>query len=154
MLIDRSQAGLRVRCECGAELEVPTIRGLRSLEQVAVEQRASRWGNRQAVLLIGLTLALVGFGVGGYKQMFPPRLPFTMEDVELDIREAKQALETAPATGALKLWNQLRDGLDTRELAAITKHRAATEQNWRWIWTLYAVGVAGLAIAASSRLVR
>ena len=56
--VDTSQAGLNVRCECGAELNVPTLRGLASLERVEAEPHAAAapakvWGPRQGLMFLG-----------------------------------------------------------------------------------------------------
>lgn len=154
VLVNRSQAGLAVQCECGAKLDVPTIRGLGSLEQVARERAASGWGNRQAVLLIGLMIAVVGFGLGGYRQLFPPKPPFTSEQLDLDMKMLGEAIQQVPANEVWQMWEGLRAGLDRSEFPAVVKHRVDVERNQRWMWTFYATGIVGLLIAASSRVIR
>jgi hypothetical protein len=47
--VEIGQAGGRVSCSCGTQLDVPTLRQLRHLPQAKVEQTQSRgsWGTRQ-----------------------------------------------------------------------------------------------------------
>jgi hypothetical protein len=153
VLVDRSQAGLAIRCACGAELEVPTIRGLRQLEQVAHREASSRWGNRQALLVIGLALAAIGFGGGAYRQFFPPQLPYTQADFERDIEAGKAAIRQAPPEQTFQYWEELRRGIDRREPAFLVQHRVRTAENRRWMWVMYALGVAGLTVAGASLFV-
>jgi hypothetical protein len=141
-------------CECGARLDVPTIRGLDSLERVTTQGPQARWGNRQAVLLIGLLIALVGFGLGGVRHAFPPKVPFTTADVERDVELGYHAIQQTPANEVWQLWERYSAGLDRREMPALTQYRVDLERNTRWIWTLYAVGALGLAIAGSSLWIR
>ncbi len=63
--VDAGQAGLSVRCQCGADLTVPTMRGLKQLEPVeapsevvAAETQQANWGARQGVVFLGLVVLL------------------------------------------------------------------------------------------------
>lgn len=61
--VETGQAGQTIRCSCGNSLEVPSIRGLRALEQVADDRpAAASWTKRKGLLFLGgamLALALV-----------------------------------------------------------------------------------------------
>jgi hypothetical protein len=155
ILVDRAQAGLMVRCECGAELEVPTIRGLSRLEQVRSTQRSARlWGNRQAILVIGLAVAAVGLGGGLFRQLFPPPYPITREQVEGEVARQKQMIQQLPLDQTFQAWDELSAGMDTGELAALVNYRQQVAENRRWMLVMYGVGALGLVIAASGYLVR
>jgi len=118
-----SQAGQQLQCECGASLEVPSMRGLAELEPVGPSpdagssaaaspdamapkrvQRTSRgrgpvWGTRQRLLLIGAVITTVGVGMGAYFHVFRPR--------QLD----------AEGLAPIQTWNVWRDlshGIDQR----------------------------------------
>jgi hypothetical protein len=56
VLIETTQAGERIRCECGAELEVPTLLEIARLERKAegtVSTEQGNWGGRQRMLFVG-----------------------------------------------------------------------------------------------------
>jgi hypothetical protein len=72
--VGTGQAGRTVRCECGTELEVPSIRGLEHLQRATPEQVESKWGARQGVLFVGLLLMALGFGAGIFFQLRRPKL--------------------------------------------------------------------------------
>jgi hypothetical protein len=63
--IDSNQAGLTVRCACGAELTVPAMRGLASLERVdrapapSQAAAATTWGARQGMMFLGGAMAVI-----------------------------------------------------------------------------------------------
>ncbi|HET6880317.1 MAG TPA: hypothetical protein VFI31_09190 [Pirellulales bacterium] len=63
--VDANQAGLTVRCACGAELAVPAMRGLATLEKVesapaaAPTSAAPAWGARQGVMFLGAAILIV-----------------------------------------------------------------------------------------------
>ena len=66
--VDANQSGLAVRCQCGAEQTVPTLRGLAALERVEAAELASAkagpsWSVRQGLIFLGLVI-LVGSLIG------------------------------------------------------------------------------------------
>ncbi len=60
-----SQAGQRLPCECGASVEVPTLRYLSELERLeeAAPEQPKSWGARQGLILLG---ALTILAAGGW----------------------------------------------------------------------------------------
>lgn len=63
--VDSSQSGLAFPCpECGTQLTVPTMRGLRELEIAGSnsDERISTWGAREGLLIIAAVLVISGFG--------------------------------------------------------------------------------------------
>src|SRR5450432_3398339 len=73
--VELGQAGEQLRCECGTNISVPTLRQLRQLPvaaEVAPAQVAKRaWGARQGAIaasLIFVGLLLMGAGVSRYSE--------------------------------------------------------------------------------------
>ena len=66
LTVEPRQAGSQLTCDCGATLEVPTLRGLQSLPRAEdrPEQTAAVWTVRQAVATAGVLLALMLFSMG------------------------------------------------------------------------------------------
>ncbi|MBI3838225.1 MAG: hypothetical protein HY288_09875 [Planctomycetia bacterium] len=67
--VSASQAGQTVRCSCGAQLEVPTLRGLRELplsDAPADAKRPSNWENRQRAIFSLVLISLCALALGGY----------------------------------------------------------------------------------------
>ena len=59
--VDRAQAGQTIQCECGADVEVPTLLGLRSLEMIEEESPTttrSGWGVPQGLTIVGGVITL------------------------------------------------------------------------------------------------
>jgi hypothetical protein len=72
-----SMAGESVRCECGTELEVPTLRGLRQLtpEPASAGRRARSWNDRQRVTFVFVVAGLAAAALAGYQAYSLPALP-------------------------------------------------------------------------------
>ena len=69
LTVDVSQAGRQLACRCGATLEVPSLRAIRSLETVAdrsAKPARRSWNPTRGVLFaVGLVLVLAGLIVAG-----------------------------------------------------------------------------------------
>jgi hypothetical protein len=154
VLVDRSQAGILVTCECGQSLETPTIRGLAQLEQVtqAPSKGASSWSGRHGLMLVGLALAAIGLGWGAYRQFYPPPYPFSERIVSQDIADGEMLLDRAPLAETWKLWETFREGIDRNEMPQLAIYQALVAENRRWMWVMYALGGAGLLLAAAALL--
>jgi len=59
--VTAAQAGQRLTCACGRGIDVPTLRGLQSLERTGGDTAPAprRWGARQGLLFLGTAIALV-----------------------------------------------------------------------------------------------
>ncbi|MEX2172496.1 MAG: hypothetical protein WD851_24455 [Pirellulales bacterium] len=66
LTVEPRQAGSQVTCDCGARLDVPTLRGLQALPQAEtrVEKSTAVWTLRQAVVTVGVLVSLVLFAAG------------------------------------------------------------------------------------------
>ena len=159
-----SQAGQQLQCECGAALEVPSMRGLAELERVgpspeavpsaparptaptsqtaqkeerrSTQRRAPVWGTRQRLLLIGAVIATVGVGMGTYFYEFRPRL------VDAELMGPVQSW---------KLWRDLSHGIDQRPPweSAYLQFLAGYH---RWMIVAGAITGTGVIVMASSLL--
>jgi hypothetical protein len=64
--VETGQAGQTIRCTCGNSVEVPSIRGLRTLEPLADERpAASTWTKRKGLLFLGAALSIGGLIAAG-----------------------------------------------------------------------------------------
>lgn len=76
--VSTRHAGQTIRCQCGAELEVPTLRGLAELERAEPDGRTTRdaWENRHRVIFAFVVGAVVCFGLAAYMAV---RMPAKIE---------------------------------------------------------------------------
>src|SRR6476660_2602728 len=57
--VETGQAGQTIRCSCGTSVEVPSIRGLRTLEPLADEPpAAATWTTRKGFLFLGAAISI------------------------------------------------------------------------------------------------
>ncbi len=75
--VEIGQAGGRITCSCGAQLDVPPLRKLRHLPPVVVEEHrpAPRWGVRQGVMTASLIVAAVLAAAGIWSWASQPSVP-------------------------------------------------------------------------------
>jgi hypothetical protein len=143
--VDRSQAGLRVHCECGRIQDVPTIRGLAALEsRIEAEPAAKRtWGAGQAVVFLGLAIALIAGMTALYCQLFPPTNPVELASPD----RFAQVFDKLTPAASYELWNVLSQGLDRTEHPLVVRFRDHLERHQRWTKVAWGVSAAGLLTA-------
>ncbi|HEY1601064.1 MAG TPA: hypothetical protein VGG64_15785 [Pirellulales bacterium] len=116
IVVDRSQAGLTARCRCGADIAIPTLRGLEQLQRYTPtdEKTPSVWGPRQATFFLGgliAGLALVAMvGLWLTRPVFPQdKVASIMANEEKSVANIEQLslLET------FELWEREKNGGDT-----------------------------------------
>jgi hypothetical protein len=148
--VDVSQAGTRVRCTCGADLEVPTLRGLKRLAQAVPEAAGkvavgaeSPWGARQRVAFIGALLFVIGVATAlGCFYTRPPQI------IEVDVAQY-------PPLAALDLWLSLKAGIDLPPNRMEMVKQARLEMvrlHDRWTIAGLVLAVFGVALAAGAIL--
>ncbi len=110
--VDRSQAGLQTECECGARLEVPTMRGLADLETVdapAAEAEATAdkggWGPPQGLMFLGGLILCIGLAAVAYVYPGRPHIVFDTVGLHRDIGSLNPEM-------SWQLWQELRQGLN------------------------------------------
>ncbi len=140
--VDAAQAGSRVRCACGAELEVPTLLHLKRLEKVAPADRADEtseatWGARQRLALAGAVLSFAGIVLAAWCFATRPRIV----DVAM-----------YPPFAALQLWESLKLGVDVPPSVFEMAMFAKLEQHHRWTVVGLVVAVLGALLMSGSLL--
>lgn len=156
--VDVSQAGRQLVCRCGATLEVPSLRAIRSLETAAetagqVPKRS--WNpTRGVVFALGLVIALVGLAaaaVTGFNWLNakippPPTVDYQGLSAEVD------ALVPVAAWDA---WLDLRDnGLGAYVPPAKFMVELSLQRMWRVIVGGFVVLAVGLVMVVGSMLMR
>lgn len=141
--VDLAQAGNRIHCECGAELEVPTLLHLKRLERAvpadsAATVEGATWGARQRIALAGAVFSLAGIFFAAWCFTTRPRI--------LDVAEY-------PPMAALRLWESLKMGIDLPpsglEMAMFNK----LEWHHRWTVVGLIVAVLGALVMCASLLI-
>lgn len=156
--VGRAQAGLTVSCTCGRELDVPTQRGLEELEPaepVAERTSQSSWGPAQALLALGLLIAVVSGSWATFRYVVPPQEnPFVINP-----KANREIIDRLSLTQTFKFWELARDDInaefdpfaDSAEQMA-TSYKFSYRDYWRWTWFFFGLAAAGLILAASGPL--
>lgn len=133
--IQSRQAGQRVRCTCGIEIEVPTMLALSTLRQVEERPPPQRtefvWGLRQRLLLVGGLVCLAGLIAAATLWITRPK----RDDVS----------KYSPAK-AMELWYSLNRGIAASPTLAEHQSIVASEWHFRWLIVAGVVALAGLLL--------
>lgn len=161
--VEPRQAGERVACACGDQLEAPPLRKMRELPpapDAADDRRGGGWSYRQGVLTAGLILASLFAAIGGYFWRSEPAPP---SEFDGDVRTAAVArdLDRWTPKFAFEIWrNQyepiLRRGrldpfVNPAEKAVnqqITMHRI---YRWTFLGVAVVVAIGSVATALTAR---
>ena len=151
--VTASQAGQSVHCSCGAQLEVPTLRGLRDLAQsdLARGDSAARptrsWNNRHRVTFVCFVLGLIAFAIGGYLTLNLPDVARPATDQEISQIFEKGSTEEVIATFA-----ELKKGIDfvSPDESMVQKYMEKRNSLVWVIRTVIGLGVLALVVAAVS----
>jgi hypothetical protein len=101
--VDVRQAGAKVTCSCGRQLDVPPLRQLRHLSPVVSDQpvaNSATWGMNQGVVATCLILAFLLLGWSGWVWSKEPAIP--KFDPAARMRSVDEQLKTP--TGAWESW--------------------------------------------------
>jgi hypothetical protein len=143
LAVTTGQAGDRLRCECGAEVEVPTVRSLRALPEVhgAVGPKRS-WSTRHSVVFLGAVVAIAGLAFGVYLHVRSvaerPRDNFA-EDIQ-----------GMSPDKAWELWSSImRHGATWKPQKGVAQEKAIKryDELVRWKWIGFGIAGAGAIIA-------
>ncbi len=141
--VTTAQAGDRIACECGRNVEVPTLRHFTDLEQVseAPAKAAASWSARQGLILLGAAVVLLA--AAGIVFLYIKK-PETIHDPIAIIKIDKMT----PAQ-LWAVWPRLEEGI-IRPLApieaAILKRNMFDIEVWHQL-RLAAFIIAGLGLA-------
>ncbi len=149
--VDSSQAGLAIRCLCGAEVKVPTYRELLALassQSPAIRAprksaAASDWGWPQATIMVGLAAlaacSLAAISVWSYYPPYP--------ELEVDPVKNLQDLNALPMENLLPLWDELKKGPDRgQNLPIITTYERMSSHYRLWLQVI--AGAAAISVVA------
>lgn len=140
--VELRQAGQQVRCECGAENEVPRMQDLRQLKRADIPQPATkpaarrRWGRRQRLLVVGGVLVLLSILLRVYLYGREPRL-------NVDSLRPWQTVQ---------VWEQFRGGLQGR-LPTERAYEDELQKHRRWVYVAVVLGSLGVLTMLSSLFV-
>ena len=135
--VEAIQAGQTVRCTCGAELEIPTMKAVTSLEPAEPASTArkgrstSTWGAREGRILLAAVITASALGLAAYLQWTQPRLA----DVQ-----SLSPLQTWAA------WQELRLGADRRLPPEAEIFYDALRANRHWLKLALGVATVGLLL--------
>jgi hypothetical protein len=140
LVVTTGQAGGQARCECGAAVVVPTIRGLRELEEVhEATAQAKAWSTRNSVVFLGAVITLGGLALAGF---------FHVRASEVQPRGSfADDIRTMSPRDTWDLWaNFLRHGIGWNRDKGPEQLKAMKEyeelKRWEWI----AFGLAGVGV--------
>ncbi len=111
LTVDSTKAGRSIECQCGVRLEVPTLSGMKNLEQVSPEKQAVsriKWAARQQVFLVGLLVLFIGLAVAGFFAIGRPAPPPHQQRIEVII---PKMVEKMSLMDSLQIWGTLEQGL-------------------------------------------
>lgn len=140
--VELRQAGQQVRCECGAEHEVPRMQDLRRLKHADAPQPETRpmakrrWGRRQRLLVVGGVLVLLAALLGVY----------------LYGREPQLNVESLRPWQTVQVWEQFRGGLQGR-LPTERAYEEELQKHRRWVYVAVVLGGLGVLTMLSSLFV-
>jgi len=142
--VEAPQAGQRVRCQCGAELDVPTMLGLAKLEELLDERPGSArpkwaWGIREAILLLGGIVFLAG--LAGVIWLWTT-WPKSIDMLEL------------PPFEAMGIWDEFQQGISAEPSLPERRYLAAKRWHFQWLVAAGAVAIIGALVIGSAFLVK
>jgi hypothetical protein len=132
--VEIGQAGGRITCSCGKEVDVPTLRNLRHLPTAEVEDTQAKrasvpWNKRKGAIAACLIVFSVFAVVGIWNRLRQPSIP--KFDPSARLRSVEQQLKTITPADAFILSQNYRllaeHGLSVFEVA----NQAAIEQQIR-----------------------
>ncbi len=157
--VDSAQAGGCVPCACGQSLSVPTLRGLRALEEApadkaAIQRAAGRlWSPLQGTRFsVGLFVFVVALGIVGYTLWnYRQATPYTRDWTPEISTELVRQVDELPLTDALDEFYKMRDEGLGQPAAPPWVHVQAfvDQQRTRMIVAAIAAAIGLLAVIAS-----
>lgn len=156
-----AQAGGQVSCPCGQSLTVPTLRGLRSLEEAPAEgptRAAPRWSGVHGVVFVAALLVVAaGLATAGYHALgYADAVRFTADGTQKIIADldAEDPLDKKTPVEALDLWkNQVLTGLHQEVEPIWIVARKSARKHWGWIVRGGCLAAGGLMAAVATLFV-
>jgi hypothetical protein len=168
--VTAAQAGQRLTCACGRAIDVPTLRGLQSLERTvsAAMPAQRRWGARQGLLFLGAAIAGASLIAAGWLQFTRPKELMIVErlmprsdppsPLVRDWPEPMADFDTLSPADVWLTWRATTPaGADRRVLTlGLFADNSETHLflNWReWRLMVWIIGGIGVAIIAVGLLI-
>jgi len=139
--VSSKDAGLMVTCSCGAQVKVPTSRGLNALPRIGggdedVRSDAGRgWGLRNQLLTAGLVCLLFG-GIATATLIWK-------RPVEPSRAMAAQEFKYMPPETLVNLWIQYQEGFQPLDTTVAAKYQQDRDENARLTWIAGIIALAG-----------
>jgi hypothetical protein len=147
-VVSTAQAGGTIRCACGAELQVPTMRGLRELEPLephsAAAGRAVTWDDQHRVAFLLALGALTCLGVAIYLWTLLPA-----PVVQLTSDEFNVAIDAASTDELFMIHRELVN----ERVNAPSRTDDTLKNRQMLLWGIGIVLALGLAAAGCSAIV-
>jgi hypothetical protein len=155
--VDASQAGLRIRCTCGAQPQVPTLRGLATLERVTAPtggRRPSSWGPRQAVAFLGLSIFTVAAAAAVALWFTFPKFP-EFKYNQADRQAIERYVNGLTVQESLELFDTMRQGMpQVPELPRIADYQAKATVHRRYLLAMAITAGVGVLLMLGSLAIR
>lgn len=150
--VDIGQAGGQVACECGTQLDVPTLRQLRHLPRStpAEERRqSSTWGTRQGILAASLILAAALLAWGTWVWSKEPVIPEFNPADRMQVVEKQIKTPVGAWNGWVEFYRPMAEhGIPIFRVREVALIEAAIAQARFFRWMLWALGAIFAVIAA------
>lgn len=153
-VVQPSQAGDRVLCECGVQLDVPTLRRLKTLPpaaEEATEKKQAAWGPSQGLMMSGAAILLLALVMTGYLYMKRPAPP------ELDVQRSaltKEAIQNVTLAQSWEIWLDFRErGLGDRVFNTVIDYEQKKLENTRMLTLAAALGAVGALVLLAGGVV-
>ena len=126
LTVDTTQAGLKLDCPCGKQVEVPTWRELRSLEKADTPApvQADGWSTKHGLVFLAMVLAVCSMTGSALVWATTPEL----EHVHPTDEQVHKAYQTLSLDESMKEWGALKTGPELPE----DEHEKMYEAYWAW----------------------
>ena len=162
--VDCSQAGMALHCTCGAEVAVPTLRGLERLEQTTSAKSVPaprRWGKRQGLKFLGVSLTAAAAAGLLFLLITAPRFPQSQIETILARVGQSNDFENASFEQLQHLWQELSaspvaihdDHSDAEIGRLMMNHHEASIEHRKRIKVALAVTIIGVVIFIAGLMV-
>jgi hypothetical protein len=156
--VTAAQAGRTLACECGRENKVPTLAGLQQLEPVALpegkSQPTAQWSSTRGILfVVGVILALVGLGIGGYGSYVLRRIDLQKVQQYTENVENMQLneIERMTPVEAYEVWQKIREiGPGETGTSLTAQAQSAYDFSLRMTTIGFGAAALGICMAAGS----
>jgi hypothetical protein len=146
--VSASMAGQQVRCDCGSELEVPTLRHLGHLprdEHASLSPKHRTWTPRQQRSFVFLVLGLGAGLLAAYLAWRMPQAPVIIPAREVD----QQVIDASTPDDIHTAFEELKKGIKPRTQAITPEAVEAIEQRKLFIWGIRLVLALGTCLLAA-----